>query len=216
MNLIDNQVEYWDSVAGEKTFRHPLNGKLFREHVSFEHRILDYGCGYGRVCEELRERGFRNVVGVDPSPRMIERGRRENPRVRLCLLPKAALPFRNESFDATLLFAVLTCVPTDEGQRRIIGDIERVLRPGGLLYISDVPLQRDERNRRRYREHAGRFGTYGTFRLPEGVVLRHQDLQTIESLTSGFETITMEEIDVTTMNDNPAKAFQYFGRKRAK
>lgn len=39
------------------------------------------------------------------------------------------------SVDAVLLFTVLTCVPTDDGQQAIVREAGRVLRPGGLLYI---------------------------------------------------------------------------------
>jgi SAM-dependent methyltransferase len=75
MSGIDNQVEYWDSVAKERTFSHPLNASLFKSLVHFNDHILDYGCGYGRTCNELFSLGFQNVVGIDSSPQMIERGR---------------------------------------------------------------------------------------------------------------------------------------------
>ena len=65
----------------------------------------------------------------------------------------------------------------------------------------------------RYKEGAKEFGTYGVFRLAEGTILRHHRMSWVKSLTSDFETIDMVRIDVETMNENPAKAFQYLGRK---
>ncbi len=56
----------------------------------------------------------------------------------------------NGSVDAVLLFAVLTCLPSDVDQLRLLEELKRVLRPGGLLYISDLTLANDERNQRRY------------------------------------------------------------------
>lgn len=44
---------------------------------------------------------------------------------------------------AFVLFAVLTCIPLDGEQRDLVREISRVLRPGGLLYISDLLLNRD-------------------------------------------------------------------------
>lgn len=213
MKSINNQSEYWDSIAQEKTFQHPLDLKLFKELVPCDQWILDYGCGYGRTSKELWENGFQNVIGVDSSPKMIERGRKENPYSDLYVLSNSNLPFADESFHAVLLFSLLTCVPTNEGQRTIIQETSRVLRSGGLLYISDLPLQNDERNQQRYHKYADEFGMYGVFRLPEGAVCRHHEMEWIEALTSGFEKIGIVEIDVITMNKNPAKAFQYFGRK---
>ena len=118
------------------------------------------------------------------------------------------------SVDATLLFTVLTCVPTNEAQRAIVGEIGRVLRPGGLFYISDLWLQTDERNIERYVRDQPKYGTYGVFDLPEGVTVRHHDAGWIESLTRDFETRALDQIDITTMNGNPAKGFQWFGLKR--
>ena len=58
---INNQNEYWDGVAWEKTFSIPLDMARVKSLVSTEQRILDYGCGYGRICCELWDQGFHNV-----------------------------------------------------------------------------------------------------------------------------------------------------------
>ena len=115
--------------------------------------------------------------------------------------------------DATILFSVLTCVPTDEGQRAIVSEVHRVLKPGGLLYVSDLWLQTDQRNLERYARDQPKYGTYGVFDLPEGVTVRHHDPRWIEQLTRNFTTIVLDSVDVRTMNGNSAKAFQWFGLK---
>jgi HPt (histidine-containing phosphotransfer) domain-containing protein len=126
-----------------------------------------------------------------------------------------SLPISDVSVNAVLLFSVLTCVPTNAGQRAIVAEAARVLRPGALLYISDLWLQTDERNRERYLRDESKYGTYGVFDLPEGVTVRHHDPRWIADLTKDFETVALDEIDVQTMNGNPAKAFQWFGLKRS-
>jgi len=210
---INNQNQYWDSVAGEKTFTHPLNIDVFREHVTNESRILDYGCGYGRTVNDLLNHGYPNVVGIDSAPLMIERGHRVYPHLDLQVLPDSGVPYRDESFDAVLLFAVLTCIPTNEGQRNLLNNLAPLLRPGGLLYVSDYYLQDDERNRQRYERFATEFDVYGVFRLPEGTIVRHHSVEWIEALTSEFRVIHLNEMTVTTMNGSLAKGFQYMGKK---
>jgi SAM-dependent methyltransferase len=213
MSTINNQVEYWNRVAFEKKFQHPLKWEIFDKVVTRESFILDYGCGYGRTCKDLWEHGFQNVIGIDSSHRIIDRGHNENPHLDLRILNTENLPFVDDFFDAVLLFTLLTCIPTNEGQKAIVQETLRVLRPGGLLYISDLLIQSDERNRLRYQKYVNEFGVYGVFRLPEGVVCRHHDKDWIETLTSRFERIELLEIEVVTMNGHPAQAFQYFGRK---
>ena len=122
-----------------------------------------------------------------------------------------ALP--DASVDATLLFAVLTCVPSDAGQQAIVREIHRVLRPGGLLYISDLWIQSDERNRERYRRYQAKHGRFGAFELEEGVVLRHHDRRWVDELTRDFSRVVIDELVVETMNGHMAQGFQWFGRK---
>jgi len=85
--------------------------------------------------------------------------------------------------------------------------------PRGLLYISDLWLQDDERNRQRYERGAPGFDRYGVFELPEGVVLRHHDRAWIDDLTRGFERVALEDFTVETMNGHTASGFQWFGTR---
>ncbi len=216
MNPLDVQKEYWNRVAGTKTFSHPLHLERFAPKLSRNATILDYGCGYGRTCEELLKRGYENVLGVDVAEGMIRRGKEGNPRLRLQTLRGKDLPFEEGSFDLCLLFALLTCVPTGEGQKHIVQELRRVLKEGGILYLSDYPLQEDERNRKRYEAHAEEFGIYGVFRLPDGGVMRHHHLSWFEELLEDFVPIHREILDVKTMNGNRASILQMGVRKTGK
>ena len=146
---------------------------------------------------------------------MIEAARERFPEITFEQIESVKIPLPDESVDGALLFSVLTCVPTDDGQRAIIKELHRVLRRGGLLYISDLALQSDERNLTRYARDETKYGTYGVFDLPEGVTVRHHDPKWIETLTSEFYKVALDDVDVVTMNGNPAKAFQWFGLKPA-
>ncbi len=212
MTDINNQIDYWNKVAREKEFTHPLNMSLLRTHLSLNSKILDYGCGYGRVCQKLAEEGYTNIVGVDSSTEMIQRGRELYPGLSLEVLPNSGLDYSDNLFDAVLLVAVLTCIPTDAGQQSLLNDLKRILRPKGMIYISDYVLQNDERNEERYKRYEEEFGSYGVFRLPEGTIVRHHSIEWVDILASGFETLDLVYPEVVTMNGHMAKAFQYLGR----
>lgn len=215
MPNLDNQIDYWNRIGPDKPFGHPVNLERLSQHLSVGSRILDLGCGYGRTLGLLFDQGYRNLVGFDLAPAMIAKARVRFPTIDFEVLEAPPqLPLADSSVDAVLLFSVLTCVPTDAGQQNIVREIQRVLRHGGLLYISDLGLQTDQRNRERYAKYEPTYGIYGVFDLPEGVTVRHHDSAWIECLTSNFQTAALDEIDVKTMNGNPAKAFQWFGLKR--
>ena len=213
MTNLDRQIDYWDRVGPQKPFAHPLNLERLSQWLTPDSRILDLGCGYGRALGLLSAAGFQNLIGLDPAPAMISLARERFPTITFAELNSAQLPLAEASIDAALLFSVLTCVPTDDGQRAMIGEVLRVLRPHGLLYISDLWLQTDDRNLERYAQGESRHGTYGVFDLPEGVTVRHHDPRWIEELTRDFETVALDQIEVVTMNGNPARGFQWFGRR---
>jgi SAM-dependent methyltransferase len=208
---LDRQFDYWNTEGPQKPFAHPLNFSRVSQWLSPGSRILDFGCGYGRCLGELFNSGYRDLIGFDFSPAMIAAAGARFPEITFQELQSLTIPLPDASVDGALLFSVLTCVPTDDGQRAILEELRRVLRPGGLLYISDLWLQPDERNLTRYARDESKYGTYGVFDLPEGVTVRHHDPKWIAALTSDFELVALDHIEVLTMNGNPAKAFQWFG-----
>jgi SAM-dependent methyltransferase len=209
-----DQRTFWDAVAPTKEFSHPFDRPRFGALVDPSARILDYGCGYGRIGRQLWTAGYTDIRGVDPSPRMVDRARAENPGLAFDVLDGVGLPFPAESFDAVLLFSVLTCICDDAGQRRIVEDIARVLRPNGIIYVSDILVQEDDRNRARYDAAQARLPgqPYGVFELEPGVMFRHLTRAWIDELFGRFGRIDLVELPVTTMNGNAVVGFQYFGR----
>src|SRR5438128_12255904 len=101
-----SQISYWDGVAAEKRFSHPLRlDWLTRYLTNPEARILDYGCGYGRTLAELARAGYARVVGADFSEAMLRRARHEVPHSILVHNDGVGLPIKSESIDAVLLLA---------------------------------------------------------------------------------------------------------------
>ena len=213
MTLPGDQRDYWDRAAQSKSFGHPVNWDMVRGLLAPEPRILDYGCGYGRLCGEFRDKGYGNIVGADSSPVMIELARSRFPGIDFRLVKNSSFPFEGSAFDLVLLFTVLTSTPRDADQTAIVAGAQRVLRPHGMLYVSDLLLQTDRRNLRRYAKYSGKYGTYGIFELPDGGVVRHHDISWIRSLLVDFQEIVFVDVDVMTMNGHRAKGFQYLGRK---
>ncbi|MEU7198842.1 class I SAM-dependent methyltransferase [Streptomyces sp. NPDC045470] len=216
MEIRQETREFWERAGAAKTFTHPLDPELLHAYVPRDVPVLDYGCGYGRLTAELVAAGYEDVRGVDVSRALVERGGREHPEVRIEHCAGLPLPFEEGSFGAALLFAVLTCVPGSGEQREIVAELGRVVRPGGMLYVSDMPLQRDRWDVARYEEYAERFGTYGVFGTPDGGVFRHHEPDRLRGLVRahGF-TVEAERTDpVPTLDGRTAERLQIIGRRR--
>ena len=206
---INNQTNYWDKVADQKVFTHPIHLPLLEQYLSKEATILDYGCGYGRIVEELLAAGYTDTTGVDTSEKLIQRGLENKLPLQHVSSPDA-LPAPDGTIDAVLLFALLTCIPTNAGQQHLIDILYNKLRSGGIIYISDYYLQA---NTDRYTWYEGDKDNYGVFTLPEGATLRHHPREWIQTLLQRFTILDEQIIPVKTMNGNPAEIFQLIARK---
>jgi SAM-dependent methyltransferase len=95
-------------------------------------RVLDVGCGTGRLAFALAERGAR-VWGVDPSEEMLRQARAVGGRsVGLRHGRAEALPFKDGWFERAVLRTVIHLVE----RARAFPELARVLRPGGLAVIA--------------------------------------------------------------------------------
>ncbi len=206
-----NQEAYWDSSAEKKEFTTPFQMELFKKFVAKDARILDVGCGYGRTLNELYLSGFTHLFGIDFSKKMIERGETLYPHLNFQQSESGIIPFKDNTFDAVILLAVLTCIVSDHEQEKLIKEIQRVLRNGAIVYINDFLLNSDRRNRERYDKYESTYHNYGTFQLPEGALLRHHTRQRIYELTDIFSDIIFEPVNYKTMNGNRSNGFYYMG-----
>ncbi|OUO94139.1 class I SAM-dependent methyltransferase [Cloacibacillus sp. An23] len=208
-----DQQEYWNKAAETKQFTTPFQLEAFEKYVPRVASILDVGCGYGRTLDELYRAGWRDLIGIDFSEGMIQRGRDEYPYLDLRVKAEAErIDLPDESAGAVIVFAVLTCIRTDAEQERFIAEIRRVLRPGGILYVNDFLLNADERNAARYEKFKDKYGVYGVFELPEGAVCRHHDELWIKALLSGFKELEYSRLTFTTMNGHTSNGFYFIGR----
>jgi len=98
-------------------------------------RLLAIGCAAGGEIPPLRAMGFE-LVGIDLIAEMLAPARRRfaaDPGASFCQADIERLPFAPESFDAVVCLGVFEYVPSYEPS---LGEIRRVLRPGGRALIS--------------------------------------------------------------------------------
>lgn len=120
--------------------------KALRGHVGPRTvQALDVACGTGDFAIELVRQGVAQVVGVDISEGMLDRGRRkiEARGLERCISLQsgdcAALGFADGRFDlATVAFGVRNFEAREASLRELL----RVLRPGGELIILEFSTPR--------------------------------------------------------------------------
>jgi SAM-dependent methyltransferase len=102
-------------------------------------RVLDVGCGYGRIALPLARRGY-HVDGIDLAPNLVDAARAaaedEGVDIRFTVGSMVELPYPDESFDATLCLwsAFNELIDADE-QAAALAEMWRVTAPGGFALL---------------------------------------------------------------------------------
>jgi len=104
------------------------------------HSIADFGCGIGRHAVELGRMGF-SVLGLDYVDTLIQQGRQRAAEGRITSTEFLTADCRDadlqRTFDAILcLYDVVGSFADQKDNIRILKNIERHLKPGGVALIS--------------------------------------------------------------------------------
>ena len=206
--------DYWNEIGVKKDFEDPVYFEKLTPFITPTSRIVEYGCGYGRMMNMFKSRGYVNLVGFDFAEGMIARGKLENPDLDLRLLEmSSAIPYDTESVDVVLMSTVLCCMTNSDERKKLMGEIHRVLVPNGVFYITDFLLCSHPIYEERYVQGMKNFGKWGTYKTSENLVVCHYSSKEILALLDIFDIQWFEQFNFKTMNQNPAQTFHCIGRK---
>ena len=101
-------------------------------------RLLNLGCAHGP--DFLPFRGDFELYGVDFSPKMLEFARKYAAKFHLegnlLLSDVVSLPFAGQTFDWAVAIATYHHIKGRDRQGLALGELRRVLRPGGEAFIT--------------------------------------------------------------------------------
>ena len=129
------------SLNIDKVWRRKTAKAVAKNHPA---TVLDLATGTGDLAIALAKRNPQaHIIGMDISERMLDIGKEKvikqglESQVSLRLGDAASLPFGDNSFDAiTVAFGVRNFENRDKG----LSEIQRVLRPDGLVFILEFSM----------------------------------------------------------------------------
>ncbi len=123
-------------------------------------KVLDAGCGNGRLAERLDRDGFSlTYIGIDLAPELIEIAKKRKMNLRRISaefhMADVTTPEWTDAmqvykpFDLAFALAILHHIPGLELRLQVLRGIHSLLRPGGVLLMSNWQFMQNERLRRK-------------------------------------------------------------------
>src|SRR3989344_808396 len=148
-----NLDDYWkmqfDTNAKKYTGEHEISGwskeslknqfsyfKYYYRNLVHDNNkmILDIGCGPGLYCRYLAKRN--KVWGLDYSEEVIfKASNKSHKSIKFTVGNAYNLPYQKKKFDVVLCFGILQTLSRPD---KAIAEIARVIKPGGILFISTL------------------------------------------------------------------------------
>ena len=103
-------------------------------------RVLEAGCGLGRVVKYLYDRGYKNVHGIEINSEAVTFVNKRFPELRVIQGDILEMPYEAESFDFILSFGVVEHF--SDGLYKPLRSLYRVLKNDGVAIITVPSLNR--------------------------------------------------------------------------
>ncbi len=117
----------------------------FAESLGPGDRVLDLGCGNGRLYDALKEKSI-NYTGVDNSSELLNFAKKrwgENESRRF--LPGDAINldwWKGEKYDVVFLIATLHHIPSEDLRKKVLENVGKILAKDGFLIMTNWALFR--------------------------------------------------------------------------
>ncbi|HSX09871.1 MAG TPA: class I SAM-dependent methyltransferase [Candidatus Saccharimonadales bacterium] len=182
-----NTIKWYDEHAEE--YAHgvfkssPLEVmNIFFEYLPEHPVLLDAGCGPGRDCDLMTQKGA-TVTGIDVSKGLLEQAQKRFPHIPFVQANFVDLPFKNEMFDGIWAHSSLVHLESIADVKKALHEFYRVLKKKGILhvYVREKPptdekdLVFDKERFFRYftQEEMGKYVEEAGFTIKENT-LRHR------------------------------------------
>lgn len=130
----DKYADIYDLGFMGKGSRRFYTNLLKEIDIHDDDSVLDVGCGTGTILNCIGKEKTIKGYGIDVSENMIQVAKEKNVKYEFCIGDSSKLPYEDESMDVVMACMAYHHFSNQEGFRK---EVLRVLKPGGILYISD-------------------------------------------------------------------------------
>lgn len=162
-------------------------------------KVLDVGCKTGYLGKSLKEKGAKEVVGIEPSIKLAQKAEHQLDQVIIGDIEASTLPFSDDHFDCIVYRNVLQQL---KDPRKVLRDHKKLLRDGGYIVgcvnnIAYYPVIKDLLAGRWQYEKSGPLDdAHLRFFTVDGIVKMFDDAgyEVVDITGCAYEEIDEEEI----------------------
>ena len=137
MKKVYNKIS--KSFSETRTFPWP-EFKEFLKHIPTNAKVLDIGCGNGRLYNSLQEKNI-NYTGVDLSDKLLDIAQKKYPNLRFICDDMSQLnSIKNEKFDAIFFIASFHHLESKEKRIKTLLKAKSILSPQGKIFMTNWNL----------------------------------------------------------------------------
>lgn len=136
-SLLEKNRDDYNKIAdifAQKRDWIPPDFTILEQYINKGERILDLGCGNGRLKKVVGNKA--DYYGVDVSEKLIEIAKERYPDGEFFLAEGLSLPFKDSFFDKVFCLAVFHHIPSKKFRRDFLKEIKRVLIPGAQIVLT--------------------------------------------------------------------------------
>ena len=135
------ECDMWDNMWTSRTIERELEAcdieppprELFLEYLSKQDKIVDAGCGFAKWVIYLHRRGF-DIVGIDNYEFAISKLKEFDASLQVEVGDILNIKYPDNYFDAYISMGVVEHF--EEGPHAALNEAYRLLKPGGLIFVS--------------------------------------------------------------------------------
>lgn len=131
----ESVVDYYDKLTESVGV---INSEriIFKKYIKNNSKILDVGCGTGRTTIYLFEKGFKDIIGIDLSTKMIKIAKEKYPKINFESID--VLDYKtDDAFDVIIFsFNGLMLIKTYDLRLKITEKICKLIKHDGIFIFS--------------------------------------------------------------------------------
>lgn len=136
--LIEKTKQHYEKIAEDYSLKRQFTWPGLEKvniYVKNGDRVLDWGCGHGRLLLVLKNKKIK-YIGTDFSSKILKIAKRNFPEYEFRLLDELSLPFSDDFFNVICCIAAFHHIPSYELRIKLLKEFNRTLKKGGFLILT--------------------------------------------------------------------------------